>query len=282
MAIALKKPTSAQPEFAQPPWDGSELNGKTVLLHAEQGLGDSIQFVRYVPMVRDRGGKVVLQCQPALSRLFTGLPGIDRVIKNGDPIPRFDAHCPLLSLPRAFGTTLDSIPASVPYLTADPAAALDWAKRLADRPGKKVGIVWAGRAGYVGDRTRSLSLTTLAPLACASGITWYSLQKGYAAAQISDAPQGMELIDRTAELNDFADTAALIANLDLVISVDTAVAHLAGAMGKSVWTLLPYAPDWRWLLNRDDSPWYPTMRLFRQQRPGDWGEVIQRIAESLR
>jgi Flp pilus assembly protein TadD len=274
--------TSPRRDFAQPRWDGSALNGRTILLHAEQGIGDSIHFARYVPMVNERGGRVVLQCQRELCRLLAGLAGIENVIGPDDADPKCDVHFPLLSLPLIFETRLNSIPASIPYLTADADLSAQWAARIAGSTAKKVGIVWAGAAGFSNDRNRSLPLASLAPLAKVADVNLYSLQKGAAAAQASAPPAGMKLIDHTALLNDFADTAALIAELDLVISVDTAVAHLAGAMGKPVWLLLPYAPDWRWRLERDDSPWYPTMRLFRQKAAGNWQETTERTANALK
>jgi ADP-heptose:LPS heptosyltransferase len=209
------------------------------------------------------------------------MKGIDRVIPDGEAPPQFDVHCPLLSLPLVFGTRVESIPAPNQYLTADRESSGRWAELLAGTKNKKVGIAWAGSAGFANDRNRSLPLASLAPLAGIKGIQLFSIQKGKGAAQASSAPQGMHLIDHTSNLNDFSDTAALMANLDLVISVDTAVAHLAGSMGKPVWLLLPYAADWRWLLDRDDSPWYPTMRLFRQKSPGDWAEVIARLSQIL-
>jgi Flp pilus assembly protein TadD len=275
----LKSVDPRRHEFVQPQWDGTDLNGRTILLHPEQGMGDTIQFVRYVPMVANRGGKVVLQCQEQLLRLMQGLPGVEQLISIDLPPPPFDVHCPLMSLPLAFGTRMETIPAASRYLNIDGDLSRQWAARVANSTGLKVGIVWAGRAGYANDRNRSLPLSLLGPLGKVAGLTFFSLQKGEAAKQAS--PRGMELIDHTAELNDFTDTAALIANLDLVIAVDTAVAHLAGAMGKPVWVLLAYAPDWRWLLHRHDSPWYPTMRLFRQRSLGDWAEVVERVALAL-
>ena len=272
---------SPRREFAQPRWDGSDLNGRTILLHAEQGFGDTIQFVRYAPMVASRGGKVVLQCQTPLRRLLRGFPGVQQFIAGNEMLPPFDVHCPLLSLPMVFGTTLETIPAKIPYLFADSALSQEWAGRLSAADKFRVGIVWAGAAGNTNDRNRSLTLSLLKPLANISGVSWVSLQKGEAAQQAANPSPGMELIDYTSELNDFADTAALISNLDLVITADTAAAHLAGAMGKPVWMLIPYAPDWRWLLERDDSPWYPTMRLFRQKKAADWGDVVERVGHAL-
>jgi tetratricopeptide (TPR) repeat protein len=269
-------------KFAQPQWDGSDLTNQTIVLHAEQGFGDTIQFVRYVPLVAARGATVVFGCDPALRRLLKGTSGIGRWVDFGEALHPFDVHCPLMSLPAAFGTTLQTIPQDVPYLRAGPEAVERWRRELAgDGHPFRVGLVWAGRPTHQNDRNRSLSLANLAPLARATGVGFYSLQKGEAGKQATNPPAGMELIDRTEELNDFADTAALMANLDLVISVDTAVAHLAGAMGKPVWMLLPFVPDWRWLLGREDSPWYPTMRLFRQPTRGDWDSVIDEVARAL-
>jgi tetratricopeptide (TPR) repeat protein len=265
----------------QPRWDGADLTGRTILLQADAGFGDTIQFIRYVPLVAARGGKVVLECPPQLHRLLQALPGLERLISANQPLPQFDVHCPLTSLPLAFGTKLETIPAQIPYLNANDDLSRRWAKLLADSDGLKVGIVWAGNPRHSNDRNRSLSLSLLAPLARNPGITFYSLRKGGPPGQISAPPSGIKLIDYTAELTDFADTAALIANLDLIIAADTAVAHLAAALGKPVWVLLPYAPDWRWQLEREDSPWYPTMRLFRQKTWGDWPEVIERAAQTL-
>ena len=269
--------------FAQPQWDGAPLEGRAILLHAEQGFGDTMQFIRYLPMVRECGGKIILECQPELQRILQGmLPGL-AVISKGQPLPAFEVHCPLMSLPRIFATDLTNIPHDVPYLSANLAGAEAWRERLAcAASGLKVGIVWAGHRGHTNDRNRSLSLAALAPLAGVFGVRFFSLQKGDAASESHHPPPGMELTDVGQDLNDFADTAALIANLDLVIAVDTAVVHLAGAMGRPVWTLLPFVPDWRWLLGREDSPWYPTMRLFRQPEAGDWESVIRRVAEELR
>jgi Flp pilus assembly protein TadD len=269
-------------EFAGPLWDGGDLKGRRILLHVEQGLGDSIQFVRYAPIVAERGGRVIVQCQQALCRLFRGVRGVERVVGQNEAMLDFDVHCPLLSLPKLFGTTMGTIPTAVPYVSVENELAGLWAARLGESSEKRIGLVWAGSAGYANDRNRSLPLASLMPLFEVSGLKFYSLQKGGQAAQISVQAANHELIDHTPELNDFADTAALIANLHLVISVDTAVAHLAGAMGKPVWVLLPFSPDWRWLLDRDDSPWYSTARLFRQTTAGNWEEVIARVVEALR
>jgi hypothetical protein len=273
-------------DFPQPAWDGrSDLAGRTILLHAEQGLGDAIQFCRYAPMVAARGGgdRVVLECQPELAALLTTAPGVAQVVRRGDPLPPFELHCPLLSLPHRFGTTLATIPAAVPYLTPDPDKVRAWQSRLAaDGPGRKVGLAWAGSPGHANDRQRSCRLSDFAPLANVPGVTFYSLQLGPTGEQATNPPPGLRLLDPTADLRNFADTAALVANLDLVISVDTAVVHLAGALAKPTWVLLPFNPDWRWLRDREDSPWYPTMRLFRQSERGNWKSTIERVASELR
>jgi tetratricopeptide (TPR) repeat protein len=272
--------SSPRRNFSQPLWNGEKLNGKTILLYAEQGMGDAIQFARYIPRVARRGGRVIVECQPALKRLLSRIPSVETVITEGEPLPPFDVQCPLLSLPLAFRTDWNSIPASVPYLKGDRKQSAMWKNRLAaENPHRRIGLAWAGSIAHKKDRTRSVELSQLAPLAAIPGTSFFSLQMGEAAKQVP--PPEMTLQDFTADLSDFADTAALLDNLDLVITVDTAVAHLAGAMGKPVWVLVSHAPDWRWLVRREDSPWYPTMRLFRQTTIGDWANVIQRVANSL-
>ncbi len=270
--------------FHQPLWDGGDLAGRTILLHAEQGFGDTIQFARYLPLVAQRGGTVILECQPVLQRLLEQNRDDWQLIAAGDPLPRFDVHCPLLSLPLALKTTLDTVPAEVPYLRAESDLAAMWQERFgSDEPSLKVGLTWAGNAAFKGDRARSPGdLSLLAPLAGVKNVRFFSLQKGEAAGQAAHPPAGLTLQDWSDDLGDFADTAALVANLDVVIASDTAVAHLAGAMGKPVWVMLPHTADFRWLLEREDSPWYPTMRLFRQERAGDWESVVQRVADELR
>jgi CTP:molybdopterin cytidylyltransferase MocA/Tfp pilus assembly protein PilF len=267
--------------FAQPQWRGEDLNGRTILLHAEQGFGDTIQFVRYVPMVASRGGRVILECQPELSRLLQGLRGVDQLIARGDPLPAFDLQCPLLSLPLAFNTDLHSIPCEIPYLKVDSETVQVWASKTLRDPAKlNVGLCWAGRPTHSNDESRSIEPSNLSVLASEATI-FYSL-KPYDPGQAGDEmPRKLAWRDYGDQLTDFVDTASLILNLDLVISVDTAVAHLAGALGKPVWLLLPFTADWRWLVNRDDSPWYPTIRLFRQRRPGDWDKVLLRVTNEL-
>lgn len=275
-------PALRRPNFPQPLWDGSDLKGRRILLYPEQGFGDLIQAIRYVSLVRAAGARSVVFAPPELRRLWQTHPDIDRIVTEADVQPEFDVHCPLMSLPRLFGTTLQTIPAPVPYLSADGSMSDLWKRRLsAQPPGLKVGLSWAGRPTHLNDRNRSLALSTLAPLGRLSGVRYYSLQKGEAGQQAAAPPAGMQLVDWTHEIRDFADTAALVVNLDLVICCDSAVAHLAGALGKPVWVLLPFVPDWRWQLDRDDSPWYPTMRLFRQTRTGDWPSVVERVAREL-
>jgi hypothetical protein len=300
-------------QFPQPRWEGEDPSGKRLLLYCEQGFGDSIQFLRYVPLLRARGAEVIVQLPGELMRLAQSLRtearSAEAVIPNvlvrdlgigdasrstaqhdgfstplrfvtfGDPLPDFDCHASLISLPRLMKTTVERIPANVPYLRADRALAEVWRERVeTTSAGKlKVGFAWAGRREHWNDRNRSLPDDALKQLLAQDlPVAFFSVQKQ------PHLPLPVNMIDWTAELNDFADTAALIENLDLIISVDTSVAHLAGAMGKRVWLLLPFAPDWRWLRNRDDSPWYPTMRLFRQARSGDWRGCIETIARELR
>ncbi|MEG3900488.1 tetratricopeptide repeat protein [Microcoleus sp. B4-C5] len=260
----------------RPLWDGSDLLGKTILLHAEQGLGDSLQFIRYAAIVKNKGGRVIVGCYPQLHRLFATVEGIDLLIVKGEPLPEFDVQAPMLSLPYILGTNLETIPANTAYLS--PPAGAEFGL-LPDR-NLKVGIVWAGNPKHRKNKQRSCSLSQFMPLLDVSGVSFYSLQK-----EVSEADRALlnqtSIVDLSPHFGDLADTAAAIAKLDLVISVDTAVAHLAGALGKPVWILLAFSPDWRWLLQREDSPWYPTARLFRQHQRGDWEDVFDRVAEAL-
>jgi tetratricopeptide (TPR) repeat protein len=269
--------------FAQPWWDGGALGGRTILLHAEQGLGDTLQFVRYAPLVRQRGGTVLLLCQKALRRLLEGAPGVDGLFTPDQPLPAFDVHAPLLSLPRLLGTTATTISAEVPYLRADTELARRWQAELAPLTGCRVGIVWQGSLTHKGDRLRSVPLACFEPLARVPGARLVSLQKGPGSEQAAQA--GFDILDMSARLDEesgpFMDTAAVLANLDVLVTIDTAVAHLAGALGVPTWLALSLAPDWRWLLGREDSPWYPTMCLFRQARFGDWDDVFRRLAAAL-
>jgi hypothetical protein len=267
--------------FSQPLWKGEPLEGSRILLHAEQGMGDTLQFVRYIPLVAARGARVVLEVQPRLHRLLTQTPGAPEIICRGDALPDFDWQCPLLSLPLATGTDLNTIPAQIPYLYPDPTQAEKWRQRLSGNS-LRVGLVWAGNPFHPHEFWRSIPLEQLAPLVKLEGVTFYSLQMGAPADQLKQRGSQARVIDLREEQKDFADTAAIVANLDLVISIDTSVAHLAGAMGKSVWVLLCKSADWRWMLEREDSPWYPTARLFRQSTMGNWQDVVTRIEHELR
>jgi len=279
-----------QRHFSQPLWRGEPLHGARILLEAEQGFGDTLQFVRYVPLVAARGGEVILQVQPALRRLMENLPGVSQLLAVGDPLPSFAWQCPLMSLPRAFATTVETIPNSPAYLSA-PAAdrsrmQAKWARQ--GKPGKplRVGLTWAGNPRTRTDLTRSMPLQTLIDgLRQSLGprdVELFSLQQGVAADQISQLPEGWSIHDACRSCADFAETAALVETLNLVIAVDTAVAHLAGALGKTVWVLVAYASDWRWMMEREDSPWYPTARIFRQTAMGDWPGVAERVGQELK
>lgn len=262
-------------------WHNGSLAGQRILLHAEQGLGDTIQFLRYVPLVANAGGALILEVQKALLPLAARLPCRTTLIAQGEPLPGFDLHCPLMSLARAFGATLGNIPSNQnPYLSAAPTRVADWHRRLPATAALKIGIAWVGNPVHPTDRFRSIRLSALAPLFDIPGIHWYSLQVGRRSADLG-AGRYRAITDLSNALTDFGETAAAITNLDLVVSVDTAVAHLAGALGKPVWVMLPFAADWRWLLDRSDSPWYPTMRLFRQRAPGDWDDVVAKVATAL-
>jgi tetratricopeptide (TPR) repeat protein len=271
--------------FRLPLWDGSyDIAGKTILLHAEQGVGDTIQFARFAPLVAAKGATVNLEVQRELEPLFQGFPDVARTITRGDPLPPFDCHCPLLSLAFALGiVSHETIRSDVPYLTPHPPLVRRWQDALRPHAQSfKVGLSWAGSPIHRRDRERSMSLQQLASLGGVDGVTFFSLQKGDPSRETAAPPEGLPLIDFTQQLHDFADTAALVSQLDLVITVDTAVAHLAGALGKPVWVLLQYSPDWRWLLGREDTPWYPTMTLLRQQALSDWSAPIAAATQKLR
>ena len=281
------------PTLSQPRWRGEPLDGRSILVYAEQGHGDTLHFVRYAPLLAERtgaerAGKVMLVAQPGLVRLLKHMPGIASVHAVNDPVQDFDLQTPLLSLPGFFGTTLDTIPAQVPYLAPDPEDLETWRRRIPVHGGVRIGLVWAGDPrphmlhANATDQRRSMTLSQLAPLAAIPGAVFFSLQKGMAGTQSHTPPRGMAMIDLMDEVNDFADTAALISALDLVICVDTSVAHLAGALGKPVWVLSRFDGCWRWLTGRQTTPWYPTMRLFHQTGPGDWATVVESVARALR
>jgi tetratricopeptide (TPR) repeat protein len=265
--------------FAAPAWSGEDIAGQRLLIHAEQGFGDTIQFARYAPLAAARGADVTLAVQASLAPLLADLPGV-AVIADRDPLPPFDRHCWLLSLPRAFATTLDTIPDGGPYVAAPADRVTAWAPRLPHN-GLRIGLAWSGHPANTKDHERSIPFAHFAPLLAVAGAHFVSLQKDVRPADADAFHQCNGILDLGTDLRDFADTAAVIANLDLVITVDTAVAHLAGAMGKPVWVLLPRTPDFRWLLDRDTSPWYPSARLFRKAGMDTWDAVIARVAAEL-
>ena len=272
--------SSDKRDFRQPQWYGGDIAGKTILLHAEQGYGDTIQFVRYAPMVAARGAKVLVEVQPALQSLLSGMPDI-AVVGRGEPLPSFDLHCPLMSLPLAFRTTPDTVPAAAPYLHAPQDRVAKWRARLPSGESLRVGLAWAGSPTHRNDHNRSIALSRLAPLCTEGGVQFVSLQREVRDRDAEVLRAMPQVFAADAELQDFADTAAVIALLDLVIAVDTGVAHLAGALGKPVWLLLPFNGEWRWLENRSDSPWYLTARLFRQPAVDDWESVVASVRAAL-
>jgi tetratricopeptide (TPR) repeat protein len=272
--------------FPQPRWQGENLAGKTILLHAEQGFGDTFQFIRYVPLVKNLGANVVVECQKALVKLLAGFPDVDQLVPGGQQLPAFDYHAPLMSLPGIFKTVLATIPATVPYLSADPALIAYWREKLDQVPGFRIGINWHGRVGDIHALPRHIQLEHFLPLGDLPGVRLISLQKSPIPIEPKvDRHAQFPIIDFGNELDQargaFVDTAAIMMNLDLVISSDTSVVHLAGALGVPVWVALPSPPDWRWLLDCADSRWYPTLRLFRQKTPGDWSPVFDQIKHAL-
>lgn len=277
--------TSPQRVFASPLWDGGALDGQTLLLHAEQGFGDTILAARYAPLAAAQGARVVVECPKTLVRLFGTLTGVSQVVARGDDLPPFDCHAPMMSLPHLFGTTLGTIPAHTPYLAVPDGVAAPAV--LAEASGRKVGLCWAGSATRRDDRRRSLAWETLAPLLDTRGASFFSLQVGDRALDLAKSAEARiadlapKIVDLAPQIGDFADTAACIASCDLVISVDTAVAHLAGALGKPVWVMQPFAPSHLYPYGRDDMPWYPTMRQFRCAAPGAWDDVVTRIGHAL-
>jgi tetratricopeptide (TPR) repeat protein len=278
----ISKPSSAERKFSEPLWLGTDdLAGKTILLHSEQGLGDTLQYCRYAAAVARAGGRVILEVQPSLVALMVSLAGPAEIVATGAPLPRFDCHCPLASLPLAFRTCLDTIPAATPYLSADPVHVAKWRQRLPQTGGPLVCLAWAGNANFIGDRRRSVLLPRLLPLVREAQATFVSVQKDLRDGDLDILAETPQIAHWGDELATFADTAAIVSLADLVISSDTAIVHLAGALAKPVWALLPAPADWRWLRGRDDSPWYPTLRLFRQESRGDWAGVVARVAQDL-
>jgi Flp pilus assembly protein TadD len=272
--------------LSQPLWDGSALEGRTILLHMEQGLGDMIQFIRYAPLVKKCGGIVLVECPSSLIPLFSRCSGIDQLLSEGRPLRTFHVYAPLLSLPCLLGTAVENIPASVPYLSAEPTLVEDWRSRLAEFQEFKIGIAWQGNLHHKWDRYRSFALAQFASLARVPGVRLISLQKGSGVDQLRQAVGRFPVTELPGPLDEstgaFMDTAAILKNLDLVITPDTALAHLAGALGVRVWVALSVIVDWRWFLEREDSPWYPTMRLFRQTRLGDWAGIFDQMTHEVR
>ena len=266
----------------QPLWLGEfSIAGKTILLHAEQGLGDTVQFARYAPMLARMGAKVVLEVQAELVELLAGLEGVSAVAARGDELPPFDAHCPLASLPLACKTEVASIPAGMPYLRAPEPSLEKWRTRLAALPGRRVAMAWSGRATHVNDRNRSLTLAQLEPLLAVPGVSFVSVQHELRPLDAERLANSANILPLGGELSTFADTAAVLSLCDLVVSVDTSVAHVAGALGLRTLVFVPFQPDWRWMLERDRSPWYPSLALYRQPAPGDWRSVMNQVAETL-
>ena len=275
---------SPRRQYGKPAWLGTrDIEGKTILLYPEQGFGDAIQFVRYVPMVSALGARVLLVCHPKLCELFKSVAGVDSTLTPEQPLPDFDFHAALMSLPLVFKTALNTIPASIPYLSAHEHQVEHWRGRLASHGTRvKVGLVWTGNPRFPAANVKTCPVDRLRPLLDIQGCTFFSLQTGDASADLSRLNTGnRKVVDLSSELESFSDTAAVISVLDVIVSIDTAVAHLAGALGKPTWILLPFSADWRWLIDRDDSPWYPTARLFRQSRAGDWDDAIQRVGRAL-
>ena len=265
--------------FRHPIWDGSDLDGRTIVVHNEQGFGDMIQFVRYVPLVAERGGTVVLEVQSQLSRLLAGVRGVGRLVHEGAVVDDADVSAPLMSLPAIFGTTLETIPADVPYIAAPEIHRNHIPVPLG--AARNVGICWTGKTTPGTDRNRSCPLAHFVDLMGLADVAFHSLQVDAGGRAIEAHGCEALVTDLGGGLHDFADTAAVISQLDLVITVDTALAHLAGAMARPVWVLIHFAADWRWMCDREDNPWYPTMRLFRQRQPGDWAEVMSRVKAAL-
>lgn len=274
-----------KPPCPLPLWTGEPLQGRTILLHEDQGLGDAIQFVRYAAAVKARGGRVIVVCKKPLAPLFQTCPGVDQIVVRGEPLPECDVHSSLVRLMGLFTRTLDAIPAPVPYLRADPVRMDRWRQRLAAWPGFQVGIAWQGNPRHTRDRDRSFPLALFERLARIEGVRLISLQKGYGSEQLRELGDRFPVVDLGDEvdpgLETMEDTPALMMSLDLVITPDTSLAHLAGALGVPIWIPLPRSPDWRWFLERDESPWYPTARLFRQTARSQWGPVFDRIAAAL-
>ncbi len=279
---SLAHTTRIERKIQRPRWEGGRIDGRTLLIHDEQGYGDTFQFLRLVPQARQRSGaRIVLDINPEALALVQRSPlDADQIVQSGELPPNFDLHCEMMSLPMALGLQLTDLPGPMPYLLPDPARLSRWRERLAGLPRPLVALAWAGRPTHFNDANRSMTLDALAPLAH-PGVSYLSIQKGPAAEQAGRPPPGMALTSLTDEIHDFDDTAAILCLADLLISVDSSPVHLAGALGRPAWVMLPYANDWRWLIGRSDTPWYPGHRLFRQHRRHDWSGVTQQIAAAL-
>ncbi len=265
----------------RPRWDGRPIPGKVLLIHDEQGYGDTFQFMRMVSWAKARSGaQVVLEVNHETHSLASRMRGFDALTLRGELPPHFDVHCEMMSLPMVMGLKMSDLPGSIPYLTPDPDRVQHWRKRLAGVKGLKVAVVWAGRPTHFNDANRSMTLTALAPLA-QEGVTFLSIQKGPSEGDVARPPPGMNIIGLSPEIRDFEDTAAILTVADLLISVDSSPVHLAGALARPAWVMLPFLPDWRWLMNREDTPWYPSVRLFRQPSWGNWQGLVQGMAKAL-
>lgn len=278
---SLPHTTRIERKVQAPRWEGQNLAGKTLLIHDEQGFGDTFQFMRMVPWAKEKSGaRVVLQISPEVLPFARRMKGIDALVVRGELPPPFDLHCEMMSLPMAMRLTFADLPGAMPYLFADPVRLKRWRKRLAGLARPRVALVWAGRPEHLNDANRSVTLASLAGFAT-EGVTFVSVQKGPKAAEAQSPPEGMRLVDLSGEIKDFDDTAAILMNVDLLVSVDSSPVHLAGALGRPAWVMLPFIPDWRWLMGREDTPWYPSVRLFRQPRAGDWDSVVRAMAAEL-
>ncbi len=274
--------TRIERKVQRPRWNGAPMPGKTLLIHDEQGFGDTLQFMRLARQAKARSGaNLVLEVTPPLFSLAKRMGGFDTILERGTLPPAFDSFCELMSLPMVMGLTLDDLPGPMPYLTADPARVKTWRRKLADLPRPWVALVWAGSPTHTNDANRSMRLNDFAPLADGFEGTFLAVQKGPSAAEADSPPEGMRIKALDETIRDFEDTAAILTVADLLISVDSSPVHLAGALGRPAWVLLPLVPDWRWLLGRDDSPWYPSLRLFRQPSLGDWAGVMSRLRGEL-
>lgn len=280
---SLAHTVSLERKVQRPRWDGRRMEGKTLLIHDEQGFGDTFQFLRMLAWVKEKSGaKLVLQIAREQESFARRMTGIDQIILRGELPPAFDMHCEMMSLPMVMGLKLTDLPGAIPYLSVDRGQMQKWRRRLDKLPRPIVALVWAGRPNHTNDAKRSMTLEALAPLGAVEGCSFISIQKGPRAGDANNPPPGLSLLNLDSEIADFDDTAAILSIADLLISVDSSPIHLAGALNRPAWVMLPYLSEWRWLTEREDSPWYPSLRLFRQQSAGDWAGLVQRLAISLK